>query len=144
MQSLGHAESRGLLSLFSSLSQMMWDLSCSVLDARALEDAELYFGTVLGDMSRSATKEAKVVVKMALLLLWSQFTCLSQVSKKGCDSGFFWSEVEPLEPELFFCLECEEPFPDLDLTWMSQIGVRIGSGRSRSAISWEISMQHSQ
>jgi len=38
--------------------------------------------TVLGDVSRSATKEAKVVVKTALSLLWSQFTVFPEFRGK--------------------------------------------------------------
>jgi len=40
-----------------------------VLEARALEEAEVDFRTVLGDVSGSATEEAQFVVETALSLL---------------------------------------------------------------------------
>src|SRR5882672_4192882 len=43
-QSSGHAKSRGLLSLFFASVPEDADLSCSVLEAQALEEAEVDFG----------------------------------------------------------------------------------------------------
>src|SRR5882724_8600969 len=70
MQSLGCVESRGLLSLFSICAGrcgfVLIRLGCS-----GFGGSQAGFWTVLGDMSSGATKEAKLVVKMALMLLWS-------------------------------------------------------------------------
>jgi len=69
-QSLGHVESRGLLSLFSNpcrktriCPDQIWMLG--------LGGSWAGFWTVLGNVSSGATKEAKLVFKMALTLLWS-------------------------------------------------------------------------
>src|SRR5882724_9606733 len=75
------------------------------------------FWTVLGNVSSGATEEAKLVVKTALTFLGVSFPSFPSFIEMSGVVDFFCSEVEPLpwvEPELlFFCLELEEPLPDL-------------------------------
>jgi len=68
-------------------------------------------------VSSGATEEAKLVVKMALTFCAVSFPSFPSFTERSGAVDFFCLEVEPLpwvEPELlFFCLELEEPLPDL-------------------------------
>jgi len=100
-QSSRHAESRGLLSLFSNPCWrhgfVMIRPGCS-----GFGRSRAGFWTVLGNVSRGATKEAKFVVKMALSLLGLSFLSFLSFEARSGVVDFFCSEVEPLpwvEPE---------------------------------------------
>ena len=68
-------------------------------------------------MSSGATKEAKLVVKMVLKFMWSKLSVFPEFQRKVGSGGlllFGRGALPWVEPELlFFCLELEEPLPDL-------------------------------
>src|SRR5882672_1220012 len=113
MQSSGCAESRGLLSLFFESELDDVDLSCSVLDARALEEAELDLGQSLATCPEVPQKRQRLLSRRHCHSCGVSLLSFPSFEERS-GSGFFWSEVEPFEPELFFCLECKEPLPDLE------------------------------
>src|SRR5882724_2071583 len=93
------------------------DLSWSVLDAWALEEAEVDFGQSLATCPEVPQKKQSLLSRWCCLSWGVSFLSFPNFEERLGVVGFFWSEVEPfpwVEPELlFFCLECEEPLLDL-------------------------------
>src|SRR5882724_8970537 len=93
------------------------DLSWSVLDAWALEEAEVDFGQSLVMCPEVPQKMQNLLSRWHCLSWGVSFPSFLSFEERSGTLGFFCSEVEPLpwvEPELwFFCLGLEEPLPDL-------------------------------
>jgi len=91
------------------------DLSCSVFDARALDEAEVDFGQSLATCPEAPQKRQSLLSRWHCLSWGVSFPSLLSLEDRLGVVAFFCSEVEPLlwvEPELvFFCFE--EPLPDL-------------------------------
>src|SRR5882724_5700738 len=66
----------------SQCGLVLFSFGCAGFGCRCL-------GTVLGYMSRIATKEAKVVIKSTLMFLRHQFTIYTKLRQK-VRSGFLW------------------------------------------------------
>src|SRR5882724_7030998 len=115
-QSSGHAESRGLLSLFSGPSWWMRTSPDQSLMLELWRKLSWIFDSPWRRVQR-CHKRGKVCYQDGTVSPGELAFCLSQVSRKGREWWASCSEVEPLlwvKPELlFFCLECEEPLPDL-------------------------------
>src|SRR5882672_5433089 len=98
--------SRTAQSFFESMLEDM-DLSCSVLDAQALEEAEVDFGQSLV-MCLEVPQKRHSLLSRQRCRSWgiSLLSFPSFEERSGVD--FFRSEEEPLlwvEPELSFCLD---------------------------------------
>src|SRR5882724_7689379 len=93
------------------------DLSCSVFDALALEDAKVDFGQSLAMCPEVPQKRQSLLSRRRCLSWGVSCPSFPSFEERSEVVGFFCSEVEPLpwvEPELLlFCLECKEPLPDL-------------------------------
>src|SRR5882724_10010906 len=93
------------------------DLSWPVFDALALEEAKVDFGQSLATCPEVPQKRQSLLSRQHCLTWGVSFPAFPSFEERSGVVGFFCSEVEPLpwvEPEyLFFCLECEEPLPDL-------------------------------
>src|SRR5467141_3667361 len=91
------------------------DLSCSVFDARALEEAEVDFGQSLATCPEALQKRQSLLSRRRCLSWGVSFPSFPSLEDRSGVVAFFCSEVEPLlwvEPELgFFCFE--EPLQDL-------------------------------
>src|SRR5882724_8444055 len=111
MQSLKTAQS-----FFKSVPEDM-DLSWSVFDALALEKAKVDFGQSLAMCPEVPQKRQSLLSRRRCLSWGVSFPSFPSFEERSGVVAFFCSEVEPLpwvEPELLlFCLECEEPLPDL-------------------------------
>src|SRR5882724_3777253 len=93
------------------------DLSCSAFDARALDEAKVDFGQSLVMCPEAPQKRQNLLSRWCCLSWGVNFPSFPSFEERSGVVDFFCSEVEPLpwvELELlFFCLELEEPFPDL-------------------------------
>ena len=93
------------------------DLSWSVLDAQALEEAKVDFGQSLAMCPEVPQKRQNLLSRQHCHSWGVSFLSFLCFEERLGVVGFFCSEVEPLpwvEPELLlFCLECEVPLPDL-------------------------------
>src|SRR5882724_7890748 len=90
---------------------------CSVFDTLALEEAEVDFGQSLETCPEVPQKRQSLLSRWCCLSWGVSFPSFPSFKERSGVVDFFCLEVEPLlwvEPELmFFCLECEEPLPDL-------------------------------
>src|SRR5882724_11815739 len=92
------------------------DLSWSVLDAWALEEAEVDFGQSLVTCPEVPQKRQSLLSRWHCLSWGVSFPSFLSSKERSEVVDFFCSEVEPLpwvEPELLFCLDWEEPLADL-------------------------------
>src|SRR5467141_5344165 len=123
------------------------DLSCSVFDTRALDEAEVDFGQSLATCPEAPQKRQSLLSSRRCLSWGVSFPSLPSLEDRSGVVAFFCSEVEPLlwvEPELvFFC--SEEPLPDLlsDLL-ESDLGSDLFPEDPDAWVSWETSLRHSQ
>src|SRR5882724_5393052 len=111
MQSLKTAQS-----FFKSVPEDM-DLSWSVLDAQALEEAKVDFGQSLARCPEVPQKRQSLLSRQCCFSWGVSFPSFLSFKEMSGVVDFFCSEVEPfpwVEPGLLlFCLDWEEPFPDL-------------------------------
>src|SRR5882724_5081851 len=93
------------------------DFSCSVFDALALEEAEVDFGQSLAMCPEVPQKRQSLLSRQRCLSWGVNFPSFPSFKERSGVVDFFCLEVEPLpwvEPGLlFFCLDWEEPLPDL-------------------------------
>src|SRR5882672_765610 len=123
------------------------DLSCSVFDARALEEAEVDFGQSLATCPEAPQKRQSLLSSRCCLSWGVSFLSFLSLEDRSEVVAFFCSEVEPLlwvEPELvFFCFE--ELLPDLlsDL-FESDLGSDLFPEDLDARVSQETSLHRSQ
>src|SRR5467141_4626254 len=123
------------------------DLSCSVFDARALDEAEVDFGQSLATCPEVPQKRQSLLSSRRCLSWGVSFPSLPSLEDRSGVGAFFCSEVELLprvEPELvFFCFE--EPLLDLlsDLL-ESDLGSDLVLEDPDAQVSWETSLCRSQ
>ena len=126
----------------------MWSLKhCSVLDAWALEEAEVDFGQSLVMCPEVLKKRQSLLSRQCCHSCRVSFPSFPSFEERLGVMDFFCSEVEPLpwvEPELLlFCLE--EPLPDLLLDLEeSDFCLDLFLEVLEVHVSWETSLHHSQ